>query len=393
MAAALLGPAAGCAPEVPGPPAEALRERAFVWQRRWTPEVQAAVAGAADWDGLVVLVAEMDADGEVHGTEALGPAAASALAAGGAPVSLAVRVGGLPADGGARLLRLAAAAVAEARANGLAPASLHLDLDAPTARLGELVPLVAALKDRVAPLPVEVLSLPDWARAPELAALSAAADTLIVQVHGLEREHADAPPVVFDPALAARAAEAYAQLGRPFEVALPAHRWTLAAGEGWARAQADPAALAAQLQAWSADRPAGLGGLCWFRLPVAGDRGTWPDAALDRLRAGEVPQGAVAVQLVDEGAAGLLLVAQGEGDLPAPLPELRVSGPGLRPGDAWRGGRWSVDGEGIRWSPLVGDELWPGETARLGWVHAAGPATATPAPGSIGGTAAHPRPR
>ena len=348
-----------------------------MWQRRWTPEVRAAVAGATGWDGLVVLVAEVDADGEVHGTEALGPRGAEALAQAGSTVprtaiSLAIRVGALPKDGGLRLRRLAAAAVAEARARGLPPASVHLDLDAPTARLGELVELVAALQADLAPLPVEVLALPDWARAPELPALSAAAGALIVQVHGLDRRGPGAAPVVFD-AAAARAAEAYASLGKPYEVALPVHRWTLAAGEGWTRAQAGPADLAATVRRWTDTPPDGLGGLCWFRLPVPGDRGSWPAAAVDALRRGETPEGELQIEIVDEGAGSHTVWARASGALPSALSPLSLSGPEISAGDALRGGRWSLEGEEIRWSPLPGDELWPGEEAALGWVRAGGP--------------------
>ena len=372
-------------------------QRAFVWQRRWTPAVEAAVAGAGQGpgggpgldglDGLVVLAAEIEADGQISATDALNGAHTGALAAAPA-LSLALRAAALPADPAAedRLVQLAARTAAAAAAEGLALESLHLDIDVPTARLDEYARLVTRVRAALAPLPVEVLALPTWIGAPGLPALQSAADRLVLQVHGLDP--APSPgglPVLFDAEAAKAATEALAATGLPFSLALPTHGWTVQRPEGPVRLRAEPAELAPLVAGWTALRPAALEGLCWFRLPVEGDGGAWSAAALARVRAGERPTEGVSLQVIPAAnglSVDILVEATGEDE--GLLPAFVVEAPGRAlPGDLWLGGRWSAAGPSrLAFTPAPGARVPLGGPRRLGFVALpdGGPATLRRAP-------------
>src|SRR4029077_5145510 len=99
----------------------------------------------------------------------------------------------------------------------------------------------------------------------------------------------DAAFLLCDPAAAKKAVEAAARFRRPFRVALPTYGYVVAfdrqgkggglSAEGpllsWPReamvrvARSDPAAMAGLVRTWTADRPAALSGILWYRLPSA----------------------------------------------------------------------------------------------------------------------------
>lgn len=382
-ALALLGGAPACAPpEAPARASGPIEQGAFVWQRRWTPAVEAAVAGQGPrFDRLSVLVAEIEADGQRVGTDALGPAGLRLLA-GQRGVELAVRAAALPRDAAEQdaLIGVLRAVIDEAERGGLPVVAVHLDIDAPTARLDDYAALARRARAEVAPLPLELLALPAWIDAPGQAALSAACDRLVLQVHGLEPQP-EGPPLLFDPARAAAAVEALGAQGLPFRLALPTHGWP---DRG---VRAEPAAIAPLVEAWEHDRPAGLEGLRWFRLPVGGDPGTWTAAALDRVRAGEVPAQQLTVEVRAGAGPGLFtLRIESAGEDAAPLPTLQVEpgAPGLdRPLPVDLGARYAevprADG-GLRLAPRGIGWLEPGAALELVVVAPPGPDGAAPPP-------------
>ena len=356
---------AGCAPPAEAPRAVGpMEEGAFVWQRVWTPAVTDAITTSGpNFDRISVLVAEIEADGRVVATDALRPVGLSVLAA-MEPVELVVRAAALPVEpeDEAVLVRTLTGALRHAEEHAVRVRAVHLDIDVPTAKLPDYAALVARLGAAVAPLPVEVLALPSWVDAPGQQALAEAADRLVLQVHGLEPQ-ADGPPVLFDADAAVRAVEALGAQGRPFRVALPTHGWPELG------VRAEPAAIAPVVARWQHDRPAGLEGLRWFRLPVAGDSHTWTSSTLAAVRAGRVPAAMLQVDIDPGPSEGLfLLTLESTGEDAAKLPTLCLQpapGGGLvRLVDLRAEMRPEADGDGLILRPAPGQWMQPGTALR-----------------------------
>lgn len=314
--AVLAGLSAALAACVPPTASGPLPQEAYVWQRRWTPAVAEAVRGAEGFRGLVALAAEVDpaADPPRLVRVAID---LDALAAAGPP-ALALRIGAAPDRFAARpalvdrLAGLAESLVADAAAEGRMLAELQVDHDCPASRLTDCALLLAAIRDRIAPVPLVFTALPSWLDAARgFERLLAAADGFVLQVHSLEPPSgSDAEIALCDPAAARRAVARAARFGRPFRVALPTYSYLLtfdAAGAlaavaaeeppsppppGGSRrvAASDPAAMAELVRGWTAARPRMLGGVIWYRLPTADDRLNWPTETLAAVREGRVPE-------------------------------------------------------------------------------------------------------
>ena len=297
-----------------GAPAGPLRQSAYVWQRAWTPGVAEAVSNApAGWVRLVALAAQVDWSGS-RAVPVRVAINSGALKSSGCAVGLALRVTGcaepLPAEGPAvaALCSVAQSVVADARSRGIKPAELQVDYDCPERRLAEYADWVTRLREAVRPVPVRVTVLPSWLRHRDCRALLQRVDGCVLQVHWLQ-DTADGVRL-FDADAARVAVRAMARLGVPFDVALPTYAYLAAHDEGgrllgvsaegplpnWPRSarvdrvRAEPADVAALVHEWMEQRPAFMGGVIWYRLPVAGDSLNWAPATWARVRRGEVPQ-------------------------------------------------------------------------------------------------------
>lgn len=308
--------------EPPGRATGPLPQEAYVWQRSWGPGVRASLARTSDLSALVVLAAEVDlSTAPPRVTRAAYDPAA--LRATGKPAGLAVRIGrfGRRAQPAGRfeddpeltrrLATLARRLVDEARAKGLEVAEFQLDYDCPESRLSDYPILVRAVREALAPRPVTITALPSWLRhRREMKALLREADGWVLQVHSLEPpRRPDAPIELCDPDAARRAVEDAARFRIPFRVALPTYSYLIAfaptgdllgvSAEGplpsWPpgvlvrTARSDPGAIAALVRDWTADRPAELSALIWYRLPVDGDRLNWSWPAFRAVRSGRPP--------------------------------------------------------------------------------------------------------
>jgi hypothetical protein len=385
-----------------------LPQEAYVWQRSWGPEVRAAVRLAAEppgaLAGLVALAAEVDLSARPPRAVLVGIDAA-ALRSTGRPIGLAIRAGRFSSDPETVhfLAGVAGQVVARARAEGLPLHEIQLDYDCPESRLGEYPLLVQAVKAAVHPLPVTVTALPAWLRQErDFAALAAAADGYVLQVHSLKAPgRFDAAFLLCDPAAAKQAVETAARFRRPFRVALPTYGYVVAfdrngkvlglSAEGpllsWPRsaavrvAESDPAAMARLVREWTANRPAELSGLLWYRLPIAGDRLNWPWPALRAVMAGRPPQRELRTS-AREPAPGLVeidLINAGETDSPWPSPvTVRWNGAPLLAADGLAGYRLTRDGERgvlLRREANAWDRpLRPGDHPQVIWLRFAGPA-------------------
>lgn len=320
-----------------------------MWQRSWTPAVQEAVSGARGFAGLVALAAEVDFRGTSPRVMRV-PMAGPTLRASGRPVGVAVRVLSFPGRFGddprlgAFLAQLARNLAAEAEAQGISLSEIQIDYDCPESKLDDYRGLLPTLRAAVAPVPVVITALPAWLRQKgPFGELIAAADGYVLQVHSLSPPRSPEERIVLcDPEAAQEWVEAAARFGRPFRVALPTYGYVAAfdkkggllglsaegprlswpAGVRLETARSDPAAMAGLVRGWTADRPAALAGVLWYRLPVPGDRLNWAAPTLAAVMAGREPRAAVkAVSREPEpGLVEIDLVNEGDGEAPWPSP-------------------------------------------------------------------------
>ena len=314
----------------------------YVWQRVWTePLHQALEQHATPFSELVVLAAEVVGSGRSARVVRV-PVDYAFLSQVNRPVGLALRVGQLSgpditADDRARALGdLAASLIQEALTNHVRVAELQIDFDCATAKLEGYGIWVKEVRRQIAPVPVIITALPAWLKHPAFKRLVQAVDGFVLQVHSLERPRGhDAPFNLCRPEVARHAVEQAARLGKPFRVALPTYgyrlafdakgRWAGLSAEGSPRdwpadhvireVRADPNSMARLVREWTANRPATLRGVIWYRLPVEGDTLNWTWPTLAAVMAGEIPQsslrsatrrpqaGLVEVDLINDGQA------------------------------------------------------------------------------------------
>ena len=397
LIAALAGSLAACAGDRASDP---LPHDAYVWQRSWGPEVQAAIARADGLAGLTVLAAEIDPTEKparvvIPGSAGVSPASNSGLA---------LRIGSFPGrftDDPALvslILETAREILQNARTRGLSPSEIQIDYDCPESKLDDYVLLIRRLKEKIAPVPVTITALPSWLRHRRaLRALVNEADGWVLQVHSVTPPGPRGEMVLCDPAAAREAVERAARFGRPFRVALPTYGYAAAfdssgkllglSAEGWPRrwpagvtvreVRSDPAALAGLVRDWTADRPRELAGIVWYRLPVDGDRRNWSWPTLAAVMAGRVPR--PETRLVRrEPAPGLIeidLVNEGDGDASWPAAvRIRWKGEGLLAADALAGYRARGSAAGTLRIEGSGDRLLrPGERRVIAWLRFTSP--------------------
>lgn len=320
-----------------------------MWQRSWTPAVREAVSEAHGFAGLVALAAEVDFRGESPRVVRV-PPDGPALKASGRPVGMAVRVLSFPGRFGDDprlgefLAQLARSLIDEARGRGISLSEIQIDYDCPESKLDDYRGLLPGLREAVAPVPVVITALPAWLRQKEaFGNLIEAADGYVLQVHSLSPPRSPEERIVLcDPQAAQEWVEAAARFRKPFRVALPTYGYVAAfdrtgkllglsaegprlswpAGVRIERARSDPAAMAGLVRGWTAERPAELVGVLWYRLPVAGDRLNWTAPTLAAVMAGREPRGdLLAVSREPEpGLVEIDLVNEGEGEAPWPTP-------------------------------------------------------------------------
>jgi hypothetical protein len=292
------------------------------------------------------------------------------------------------------LCDLAASLVAQARTNHVNLGELQIDFDCAESKLDGYRVWVEAIQKRVAPLPVTITALPSWQDSRAFKRLAAVATNYVLQVHSVERpKNFDAPFTLCDPRAAKRAVERAGRIGVPFRVALPTYGYTLAfdmggkfiglSAEGprpnWpTNAQirevaSNPIELAALVRDWTANRPAAMRGVIWYRLPTMVDNFNWRWPTLGAILAARVPREVLRVnpRRVESGLVEISLANAGELDISSRLAvEVRWSRARLVAGDALRdfeladrslsAARFQTRSQSVR--------LRAGETLVLGWL-------------------------
>jgi hypothetical protein len=354
------------------------RHDAFIWQRRWTPALRAAVvAGGGNFGAWHVLVADIGAGGSV----AVPGVDWDALRAAGHAVVPVVRI-----DGRIGAVRAPALLAALQGTLGRLPhgvrGAVEIDHDCATARLAEYAAFLRAARAALPPgTQLAVTVLPTWLGARDFPQAAAAADTLVLQVHAID----DPALGLFDTARARHWVRALAaRTDQPFLVALPAYGARVAAvqgrlvavsaeqtaGDGAAGAEitADPAEVAKFLAWLGAAPPPGLRGVVWFRLATGDDRRAWSAATLRAVMQGGDMSGhaMVAMRAGDAGATDIFVTNPGGVDVPVPLrialPAGCVAADGI--------GQYVLDGFFLR---ARGHALLPAhEAVPAGWMRCGG---------------------
>lgn len=276
------------------------------------------------------------------------------------PVGLAVRVRGFAGNIGrgveqeplATLWRTLAEIFEQAGAAGLHPGEVQIDFDCSLAGLPDYAAGLDALRKDFPGQPFRPVARPGWLDAGEFPALAREAGGYVLLVHSLEHPTGrERRPVetLCDAQAANDAVIQAARLGVPFRVALPASglRLTVDAEGRLLSASTEPAPalergrlpvgnservllpdagdMAALVAEWSRHRPAGLEGILWDRLPVAGERRLdWPGTTFAAVRAGRAPVGRLQWEFPPpaEGSDRRELALRNVGEAEAPLPPL-----------------------------------------------------------------------
>jgi hypothetical protein len=353
-----------------------LRHEVYVWQRAWTKPVREAVAhhgtnfarivplkAEISWKNTRPILTRVPADYQTLNSLAgtfWNPAHRVPA------IGIALRIG--PYSGvfdtndsiTQFIADVAELLVAEARSNHVDLSELQIDFDAAQSKLDGYRVWVEAIQQRVAPLPVTITALPSWLNSPAFKRLAAVTPNYVLQVHSVERPRSfDAPFTLCDPRAARRAVERAGRIGVPFRVALPTYGYLLAfdptgkfiglAAEGprpnWPtnallrEVGSDPLELSALVQQWTANRPAAMRGIIWYRLPTIVDNFNWRWPTLGAIVASRSLQEKLRIEprRVEAGLTEVILVNEGDLDISSRLAvEVRWTDARLIASDALR---------------------------------------------------------
>ena len=309
-AAVLLLALAGCK-EPARPP---LPQRAYVWQRAWTPAVAAAVQGTTQdveahvifggevvWDDRKPRLIACDIDWET-------------LRRLNRPACIAMRIAPFPGpfDDAAEQQALTGYAkqlLDRCAKEGLACEEFQIDFDCAQKKLDGYAHWLRALHEAVRPCHFVITTLPAWLNEEAFPRLLREVDRYVLQVHSVRPAKPADPVMICDPERARRAVEAAAKLNVPFEVALPTYSALVglnSSGEvvGYSfegpppkwpadtqlvSFDSDAVGIAGLIREWSASRPAVMHGVVWYRLPISSDVRNWPLVTWRKVTAGEDP--------------------------------------------------------------------------------------------------------
>lgn len=376
-------------------------QRAYVWQRAWTPALQRSLASEAEaFAALDVLVAEIswkNSTADIHRVAVSWPA----LQASHRPVGMVVRIGpnatdwATDAEPTRTVIATCRDALAEARRQGIEPVELQLDFDAATARLEAYRTLLQAVRREVRPPKLVITTLPTWLGSPAFAGLVAETDGYVLQVHSLEKpRRIDDAYALFDAAKTRDWIARASRLAHPFRVALPAYGYRLvfdpagnfaaleaeATPKNWPAgyqrrlAVADPAEIAQCVQLLLAAPPAACAGLAWFRFPTAADELAWAWPTLRSVMLGRPAAAQLVLQSTPTtgGAQDLILANTGETNAEPVAFRVTWRDARLLAADGLAG--WQLEREGantlvVRPPPHGSNgSLRPGDSLQVAWL-------------------------
>jgi hypothetical protein len=302
-----------------------LKQGVYVWQYAWTPEVDEAVARAADaFDAFYPVCAEVSMEAGAWDTRRAYPGWGALQDTGAAvwPVfrarnAITPRIAADPEGVAHYFAELTRTVAEEAERAGVRIAGIQLDYDCPTESLPQYALLTAALQRALPRTPLSITALPTWLGQSSFRDVLAPVVHYTLQVHGLDRPmDVHAAAVLCDTARVPGWLEKAEALGHPFHLALPTYTYRLyfapsgefagIAAEGASEAapgftakdaRADPEAIAAVVRALYAKPTPNCLGIHWFRLPVARDRLNWTWPVLASVMRGVAPVTALTAEI------------------------------------------------------------------------------------------------
>lgn len=313
------------------PPAPALDQQLYIWQRQWTKAHEPALRQSrGDFSSLRVLALQAF-PGAGWSRARIDPAL---LKADGRPLIAVIRLDGqlktLDQD---EVIAQIQQVLGDWQAQGLIPVGVEIDHDAGNARLPAYGKFLGQLRQVLpANVRLSITALPAWLDSPALPGLLETADSSVLQVHAVS----DPRQGLFDPKQARRWAQRWNGFTKkPFYLALPAYGVALLTQESGApvvesevpidragerrELLADPQQVAGLAVDLRADPPKHLAGLIWFRLPLAGDRRAWSLTTLGAVARGDNLDSRLALQWEEQGGLyDIRLVNQGNLDSPWP---------------------------------------------------------------------------
>jgi hypothetical protein len=376
----------------------ALSCQAYLWQRVHTPSVSRAIAGQGrEFDRLVILAGQIVWNGRDPQVIRVEPdwQSLAAVAGRGTQIGVALRIGelrgdmtGTPSDVVAGLARQVVAQVPP----GITIGELQLDYDCPTRRLSEYANWVRRVRQAVG-CRVSITALPTWLNSRDCAELAGAADDFVLQVHSVDKPHAQDPDATLcDPRKALAAIDLAAKLGRPFRVALPTYGYIAAfdargqlaglSAEGpqstWPaevrtrQINANPAEIAELVRTLQRQHPPCLQGIIYYRLPVDDDHLNWSFCTLRAVMHGQTPASRLSatLQVIEPGLSDVVIQNTGDADAARPVAATICL----------EAGQWlaadALDGFSVRevdsthwvWQSDGTAVIRPGQTRRIGWI-------------------------
>ncbi len=334
----------------------------FAWMfavvAAWPAHPVGAPASAYLWQRDNITQAVVDSDRPLHvlvidaspATAVVWERALGQLRASRYPMVLVARVSRLDIDVVTRLL----AHAQQAASAGVSVAGVALDYDCAVSQLPAYARFLQALRLRTA-WPLEITALPAWLQAPAHAAVFAAADNVVLQLHAV------AAPALFDVDAAGRAVATFRadRSSAHGQLALPSYAVTLNDGR---QLHADPAQLAQFIVR------AGLtaADIVWFRLPsTIDDPSAWGSQTLSRVSAGTVEAGVVTARVTPNADGSVDVHVHNRSDVDVALPAVRVAAAVF---DAFAA--FTVRGDSL--VPVQARFLRPGADVVAGWARTDG---------------------
>ena len=265
----------------------------------------------------------------------------AALKGAGRPISLTIRIDpfGGPFNendhAAEAIVRLARDVVTTAQDQDLSPAELQIDFDCGEWKLDGYRTWLGKIRSAVAPLAVTPTILPSWLKHRAFTKLAHDCGGFILQVHSVAvPQSMEDTRELTDPVRAVEWVEQAARIGVPFRISLPTYSYLVAFDAGgklcgisaegpsarWpqearvVRWDAQPHAMAQLLTQWQHARPKMLHGVCWYRLPVAGDSLNWSWKTLQAVMEGRTPERQLRVVASTSQPRDIVAINTGEAD-------------------------------------------------------------------------------
>ncbi len=190
------------------------------------------------------------------------------------------------------------------------PQEFEVDYDCAASKLKGYEFWLRSLGQVVHPTPLVITTLPAWLDQAEFPALVHQVDSYVLQVHSVPTLAETGHASLCDPVLARDWVGEASRIGAPFTVALPTY-WCMAGFDtsgklvGVAMDSVQPSwpagtrmlefgpnadEIADLTNEWRENRPPGMRGIVWYRLPVATDQRNWRWPTLLSVMAGKHPE-------------------------------------------------------------------------------------------------------